>query len=83
MKRAGLLIVSVAGALMLAGCDDVSGVVRDKREVPDTAGLTVRELCLGDNVATCTWHRLRGANAYGWYRRCDVGERYPDCRTLF
>jgi hypothetical protein len=77
------LIFGTAVLLALAGCGPkVSGDVQDKRQ--ERNGIVmVRELCLGDSKTDCTWHHLRGKYAYGWYRRCDVGERYPDCRALF
>lgn len=69
--------------LALAGCGtSVSGTVQDKRESRNGMGLLVRELCIGDSRESCAWHVLRGKYAAGWYGRCDIGERYPDCRAL-
>jgi predicted small secreted protein len=70
----------VALAVLVAGCGPADGVVRDKRERPGTLGVTVRELCIGESRQTCTWSPVGGKTSKTWYRRCDIGERYPDCR---
>lgn len=68
--------------LVLAACSHTEGVVQDKREHRNGLGIVIRELCLGESKTTCAWHQLRGTPSLGWYRRCDIGELYPDCRTL-
>lgn len=82
-RRVGMFAVSALTILvLLVGCNPFpSGIVQDKRESAGALGLTVFEVCLGESKQTCTWHQVTGKFRGRAYDRCEIGERYPDCRT--
>lgn len=82
-RRACVAAVTLAFVLVTAsGC--ASGTVQAKRrvktEIPKVYGY---ELCLGKSKSDCTWTRLTQKYGKVEYDRCDVGEKFPDCRSAF